>query len=101
MDMIDPKKIEEWTERMAFYSSVERYGGKQARDEGQADVAREALPALLAEREEMLAVLREVEWNGDSAVFECPICRGEWDDLHHFGQQHAPNCRLAALLNGA
>ena len=86
--------------------------------------AREALPALLAEREEreallgsavsewiaereeMLAVLREVEWRGPGWSASCPSC----DNLREFDIDHAahvnpgvvpghaPDCRLAALL---
>lgn len=60
----------------------------------------DAMAALLVEREEMLAVLREVEWKGCEEDYDtemgsvfreggCPVCRGA---------VHYPDCRLAALL---
>jgi len=88
--------------------------------------ARAAVPALLAEREEMLALLREVEWGGtDEPSSEgpggryCPHpkCIGPepWHDVacplgiflgtapmcrcgQMRGEAHAHDCRLAALL---
>lgn len=66
-----------------------------------------AVPVLLAEREEMLAVLREVEWGGGG--MRCPSCGSTEVEaaraMEKYGQRpvfglhgHAPDCRLAALL---
>jgi hypothetical protein len=55
----------------------------------------DAARALLAEREELIGLLREVEWSGSGpsgyARF-CPACPGESTNGHH------PSCRLAAYL---
>lgn len=79
--------------------------------------ASEAISTLLAEREEMLALLREIEWSGtvfldwDYSKSACPCCSGvkpeEWDDAYDdtlddvrsgkIRKGHAPDCRLAAF----
>src|SRR6266498_672669 len=65
--------------------------------------AREAVPALLAEREELLALLQEIEWSGTEDGQEvCPACRGHREpppgDLSAYGARHghAPDCRIDA-----
>jgi hypothetical protein len=109
MPVIDPKKIEEWRAAAedappepyrSDYILDERPGGTEIealrRDE-RADrfyaSAREAIPALLAEREEMLALLREIEERGAGDGEEtgiCPACQR---------RGHTPSdCRLAAFL---
>lgn len=99
---IDPKKIAEWRERYL------RVAGSTLESRHAAALIAEALPALLAEREEMLAVLRKVEWSATRGTYEqeaCPVCgAGRYDppepgplrDDNRVG--HAPDCRLAALL---
>ena len=64
--------------------------------------SREAIPALLSERETLLGLLREVEWGGCRAYDDgldhwdhlpvCPVCHRNESD------PHAPDCRLAAAL---
>ncbi len=53
-----------------------------------------------AEREDLLALLREVEWvpgsGRDESYLCCPACGGVKED-----DGHAPDCRLAAFLRGA
>lgn len=122
---IDPKRIEdlkaaageapadfEWDDEDSdgnwrYYSSpkAERFY----------DLARESVPALLTEREEMIALLRDIEWSGeeyldyDLSHSACPTCRGidpsEIEDDYDRGKAsdanlrigHAPDCRLAAV----
>lgn len=119
MPTIDPKKIEEWKRRSERYQ-VNAHGPRsdpeeerqrrahpaylgpdylyQHVDAWKDAAADEAVPSLLAEREEMLAVLREVEWKGvggDSEVGfwpACPCC-GRGRDVGH-----AAGCRLAASI---
>lgn len=133
MAKIDPKQIEEWkalAERRAavrycsrcghpmehfadedvwhchFHGSAEvEYGDDVPRPEP--DPLAAAVPALFAEREEALAVLREVEWGGtENGAAVCPSCGGYHEDppgdLGFYGARrgHAPDCRLAALLKG-
>ncbi len=81
---------------------------------------RAAAPDWPSERKEMLALLREVEWNGDPGVdwetgwASCPCCEGLrpadaedrrrvvecWATDNHVTMGHASGCRLAALLGG-
>jgi hypothetical protein len=112
---IDPKQAVEW--KSDAEEIVREQTDLDARDANSADrnrafdlnapiamdLAREAVPALLAEREEMLAVLREVEWSARADVIDevpieeaqaCPACLA----IQRTG--HAPGCRLAALLRG-
>lgn len=58
--------------------------------------AREAVPMLLAEREELIALLRRIEYveTGDNNV--CPVCEEHFDDLRNY--PHKPDCKLAAFL---
>ena len=87
--MIDAKKIAEWKEL------VDTARTSRARETAAfllRDAADEALPALLAERASLLALLREVDKETRAAV-PCPICREP--DV-----PHAPDCRLAAALRG-
>jgi hypothetical protein len=107
--MIDPKKIAEWRELLAiaqrpveddFLKALER--GRQI-----GVLACEAVPALLSERDELIALLREVEWAA-VAGYRCPICHGRRPGtLSHYDLQdpgldrsegHAPDCRLGAFL---
>lgn len=137
--MIDPKKIEEWRKLVAIssqpYLSVMTTGGYGAPgdiwwESDYLPAAGDALPELLAEREESLALLsecvvlkreaaanwraalallREVEWVGKGEVNprHCPVCLGlkPGDSRSLFGidderDGHAPDCRLAAMLKG-
>jgi hypothetical protein len=68
-------------------------------------LATQAVPQLLAEREEMLEMLREVEWSKpvgvDGCIDACPACLGQkpWrNERGDTGGGHAPDCRLAAFL---
>jgi hypothetical protein len=53
---------------------------------------------------ELLAMLRELEWGGESehwqGVSACLFCRGDEPGERHPGGDvdHKPDCRLAALL---
>lgn len=55
--------------------------------------ASEAIPALLAEREEMLALLREA-----MAADRCFACGLSL--IQHEDDEHATGCRLVALFKG-
>lgn len=47
------------------------------------------------ERDDMRAMLKRLEWEGDSRVDVCPCC----DVLKSFTDgKHEPDCELAALL---
>jgi hypothetical protein len=90
--MIDPKRIKEWEEDWVSYERL-----------ATSFPVRDAVPALLAERAELLALLREVEWAPSMAsdtdlmgedYDRCPKCLMERRDAH------APGCRLAAALRG-
>ena len=63
------------------------------RDQWPAGDLREGVPTLLAEREDMIALLRYVEWagfvDGNSA---CPVCSNAPVE------GHASDCGLAAFL---
>lgn len=64
---------------------------------------------LLAEREEMLFLLREVEWadnSGDEYDARCPCCCGASPAPRKYGDRapgegHAADCRLDAFLRGS
>jgi hypothetical protein len=96
--MIDPKKIEEWKklakEAADFVLTVAqgRWGAYLCTAEAEAlrAMVREGVPALLAERDELIALLREVD-RATRAAVPCPICRAP--DV-----AHALDCRLAAFL---
>lgn len=109
---IDPKKIEEWKELLRVgglpYGSTSGKGGYVVpgdiwNETEFIPAACEALPLLLSEREEMLALLREIEWGGitipvpdaTGVEYECPMCPicGRAPI-----QGHTLDCRLAALL---
>lgn len=111
--MIDPKTIEEWTAADREASPAEKWqatlrepgyalprlerapGVFRAADARLMELSREALPALLRERTELIALLRDVEWRGtDPQVGSacCPCCWAEQCE------GHAPDCRLAAAI---
>jgi hypothetical protein len=83
--VIDPKKIEEW--RAAYV----RLAGTMAPSGDAARIIADAFPALLAEREEMLALLREIA----NEVKRCPRCGMSYCGV---AEDHAPDCRIAAFL---
>lgn len=92
---IDPKKIAEWR----ALADAATHGTPAWDDLAPVDAdflrtARVAVPALLAEREEMLALLRAMQWAVPQGMARvCPSCRGV------FGEGgHTPDCRLAAFL---
>lgn len=69
---------------------------------------RGARTLLLAERELLLAMLREVEWRAGGAGGRCPVCYGRKPgtlsaaDMRDPGldrsEGHGPGCRLGELL---
>jgi hypothetical protein len=97
---IDPKKIAEW--KVAVFLAM--HGEDQVESTNELGItAREAIPDLLAERAEMLALLRDVEWSDRDHVQRrcCRFCgeyapEGDRDD----SLGHALDCRLAAFLKG-
>ncbi len=97
---IDPKKIAEW---QRLVDEVMPLGGMVigagARAERAAVGLLGATIALLAEREELLALLREVERNctATDGYAICPICSPEFSPSPE-PPDHKPDCRLAALL---
>ena len=57
---------------------------------------RKALKAALADREELIGLLRQVEWMEHRVGYRrCPICGGFWKDG---GIGHRPDCRLVTAL---
>ena len=111
--MIDQAKIEEMKAAIAqewpeWRNQDHPAAGMEAL--GFAGMSIADVRALLAEREEMLAVLREVEYadNSDGEYAErCPLCgeslesyRPTPDSLVQYHVRHAPDCRLAALIGG-
>lgn len=80
------------------------------------EASADVVPALLSEREEMLALLREVEW-GRAPFTLCPVCEAmredafdRWEALIRrdglspdpkVRRGHTPACRLAAFLRDA
>jgi hypothetical protein len=97
--MIDPKKIEEWKRLVALTDEL------APRPNSASVVA-----ALLTERDELIALLKGVEWAA-VAGYRCPICHGRRPGtLSHYDLQdpgldhsegHAPDCRLARALADA
>jgi hypothetical protein len=87
---IDPKRIEELKR---IVSNVEPGAVLSRR------WLAEGVTDLLAEREELIGLLREIEWvaaNTDRDRAWCPSCKGVGSIRGHGG--HHPNCRLAALI---
>jgi hypothetical protein len=86
---LDPKQIEEWQATIAAGNVI--YPS-----------AHGALSALLSERAELLALLREVEWKSGAYREDsrCPACFGlePLDSSSSAEEGHAPDCRLAAFL---
>lgn len=62
-------------------------------------LAREVVPALLAERGELLDLLREIQWSGivadptGNATVVCPVC-----SFGEFEGGHRADCSLGAFL---
>jgi hypothetical protein len=127
--MIDKAKIEEWKAHTAALEHGERAIDQRMQHDGECDhgmwwrdcpnepcaekdwqrgdvLAVEAVPALLSEREGLIALLKEIEWKG----VHCPSCGGLNPDAprrngisaegmeHLLG--HKPDCRLSAALRG-
>lgn len=126
---IDPKRIAEWKAREEHGEAIDAEQAQCIYDrflDARTDLrrairdalrsAREPVPALLTEREEMLAVLRSVEWVehvcGDRYDKRCPACGGSLIDAQAANERrpahakwpertgHVADCRLAALLRG-
>ena len=101
---IDPKKIEE-------YRTIE--SDTEGDTSLRLHLYQQAVPALLAEREELIALLRKVEWadNSDGEYDQaCPCCARRLANngckcehcVAAFGMgSHAADCELAAFLKGA
>lgn len=96
--MIDPKKIAEWKEDVqettaeAWPFEVRPLLRRLGR----------GVMALLSERDDLIGLLREIEWRGWTGVSEdpvttaaCPTCRAR---TRNGVDGHAPDCRLAAFL---
>lgn len=95
--MIDPKKIEEWKAAIQELLAVGRDGDYPTVVRLTGTLAKAAAP-LLFERDELLAVLREVSDHFlDEHNESCPICH---EGGGYAGEEHAPDCRLAHLLKG-
>jgi hypothetical protein len=102
--MIPKEKIAEWKVVLAD-AQLDPRGGTVL-----IEMARHVVPALLFERDELIALLRELEWAA-VAGYKCPICRGRRPgtlspyDLQDPGldhsEGHAPDCRLARALADA
>jgi hypothetical protein len=101
---IDPKKIEGWKMlagrvSRSFFHDIEQ---------NDPDDLAEAVSTLLVEREEMLALLREIQWadNSDGEYTpECPCCGGtnpdrpvRYSPTGRRGTGHMSDCLLAAFL---
>ena len=106
--MIDPKKIAEWKAYL-LQPRLLRCSEMLSDEEVRAMRALyDAVPALLAEREEGLSLLRLLEWSGEDAT--CPCCEGyrpdtdpAWLVANTVNPKigHGPlDCRLAAFLYG-
>lgn len=83
--MIDAKTLETLRRRATEFDPWDH---NSCLGEGDA----KAVLALLAEREELLSVLRALE-KRSIVLTPCPICDCREDD-----REHASSCRLAALL---
>lgn len=66
-----------WDEKLAKIAEAGRY-----RD----------TPDYQAERDEAVALLRELEWAGGDGICWCPECE------HRPKEGHKPDCRLGAFL---
>jgi hypothetical protein len=109
---IDPKDHAKWTALVQWDRGEFIEGREGLLRHDLRTLARDAVPALLDERKEHLALLREIQWNGLSD--QCDVCHGHdpaaWDawlpevrEDHiaggHF-RGHAQDCRIAASLKG-
>lgn len=76
---IDPKRIEEWR-----------------------GLEIEAIGSLLAERAELLAILRGIEWSETGDFASCPVCGGLSPEFAKTPKAdlvgHETDCKLAAFL---
>ena len=105
MAIIEAKQIAEWKAALASASApphginCDADGNVDEADEHFFEVARAAVPALLAEREELVAVLPEVE----RLVETERLARAALDRIagHHDGTHHGcAACALVAYLAG-
>ena len=95
MPTIDPKRLSEWTSAVTVHSTGNGLGTEALEHFGPV-----AIPALLAEREEMLALLRSLECGAENT---CPSCRATVSRGGHENDtlgEHMPDCLLAAMLRG-
>ncbi len=100
---IDPKKIEE-------YRTIE--SDTEGDTSLRLHLYQQAVPALLAEREELIALLREVEWADNSdGIRMCVVCAGINPEDYEKARRlwcyylpgrrgHTANCELGAFLKG-
>lgn len=107
---VDPGTIAQWR---ADAELVQRVGTTRRFEPGVfdgMDRLAAAGVALLAEREEMLALLREIQWadnSGGEYTPECPCCAGtnpdrpvRYSSTGRRGTGHMSDCRLAAFIGG-
>jgi hypothetical protein len=121
---LDPKQLEEWQRlsaelgrilQPAFVAAPNAPGADLTLGELRKKAAEvslwlaPAVPALIAEVEQLRVLLRELEWPGDCG--DCYFCDGHApsegevagtvvpsDDGRPWRVGHAPDCRLAAFL---
>jgi hypothetical protein len=106
--MIPKDKIEEWRALLTTREIEKDDPEWQSDGAPWAYDLAAAVPALLSEREEMLALLRGLEWVGPDTQggWSCPSCTADasvrWvperQDSEVIPGTHAPDCRLAAFL---
>jgi hypothetical protein len=72
------------------------------------DLAEKAVPSLLRERDNLIALLREIEWVDVGPVTACPVCGGQEPSPEHPAGSpsiwtvtvgHRADCLLAAHLS--
>jgi len=89
---IDPEKIKELS-RIASHVGPEAVYSRRLLAGG--------VCALLADRAELIALLKKIEWEGSGDFSNCPECGGlshEWEGTDLGTTGHKTDCKLAAFL---
>lgn len=93
MPFIDAKQIEQWKATIEAGDVIHGPG------------ANGAILALLAEREKILELLEDIQWDGDSRAPLCPECCGLKPGApppeappRSWRSGHYPECRIAPIL---